>query len=170
MSDDRTEDEVAIEEDLDEEALVEDPDLEGGDDLDDADDLDDLGLDAELGPDLVEVVVEDDTVARVVEAPATAKPDEVEDDEDVVDLDEELHPDDVETPLDALLEEKTAAAKMEDDEEELEEEEPESDDRADGPTRIVPRRPGEFLCSSCFLVLPRNQLQDEERMLCRDCA
>jgi Domain of unknown function (DUF4193) len=34
----------------------------------------------------------------------------------------------------------------------------------------VPRRPGEFLCSSCFLVLPRNQLADKERMLCRDCA
>jgi hypothetical protein len=64
----------------------------------------------------------------------------------------------------------TAAATLEDEEEEIEEEEPESDASPDGPTRIVPRRAGEFLCSSCFLVLPRNQLQDEERMLCRDCA
>ena len=49
-------------------------------------------------------------------------------------------------------------------------EEADAENPADGPTRIVPRRPGEFLCSSCFLVLPRHQLADEERMLCRDCA
>jgi hypothetical protein len=34
----------------------------------------------------------------------------------------------------------------------------------------LPRRPGEFLCASCFLVLPRSQLADAKRMLCRDCA
>ena len=72
--------------------------------------------------------------------------------------------------LDALLEEKTAAATMEDDEEDVEEDEPEGDDRGEGPAKIVPRRPGEFVCRSCFLVLPRHQLADEERMLCRDCA
>jgi hypothetical protein len=164
MSDDTYEDEASVdeealdEEDLDDDDLVDDEDLE-------AEDLDDLALD----PDIDDVVAEDETVARVVEAPAPAKGDD-EDDEDVLDLDEELHPDDVEAPLDALLQEKTAAATMEDEEEELEDEEPESDDRGDGPARIVPRRPGEFLCSSCFLVLPRNQLQDEERMLCRDCV
>ncbi len=76
----------------------------------------------------------------------------------------------MEAPLDALLQERTASAKLEDEEEELEEEEPDTDERGDGPTKIVPRRPGEFLCSSCFLVLPRNQLADEERMLCRDCV
>jgi hypothetical protein len=162
MSEDTFEDEASID-DLDEDELV-DGDLE--EDLEEDDGLDDLALDTDLGEDLV---AEDETVARVVEAPAPAKGDEDED-EDVLDLDEELHPDDVEAPLDALLQEKTAAATMEDEEEELEEEEPESDDRADGPARIVPRRPGEFLCSSCFLVLPRNQLADEERMLCRDCA
>jgi hypothetical protein len=164
MSDETFEDEASVdepelaEEDIDDDDLV-DEELEADDE-----DLDDLALDGDL-----EVVVEDETVARVVEPPVPAKGDD-EDDEDVVDLDEELHPDDVEAPLDALLQEKTAAAKMEDEEEELEDEEPESDDRVDGPARIVPRRPGEFLCSSCFLVLPRNQLQDEERMLCRDCA
>jgi hypothetical protein len=167
MSEETFEDEAAIDdEEIVDEDLVED-DLD--DDLDaDADavaDLDELAID----PDVDDVVVADETVARVVEPPAPAKGDDDED-EDVVDLDEELHPDDVEAPLDALLQEKTAAATMEDEEEELEDEEPESDDRADGPARIVPRRPGEFLCSSCFLVLPRNQLQDEERMLCRDCA
>jgi len=163
MSEDTFEDEASIADDLDEDELVDD---ELDENLDEDGDIDDLALDGELEEDLVE---EDQTVARVVEVPAPARGEE-EEDEDVLDLDEELHPDDVEAPLDALLQEKTAAATMEDEEEELEEEEPESDDRADGPARIVPRRPGEFLCSSCFLVLPRNQLADEERMLCRDCA
>jgi hypothetical protein len=168
MSEETFEEEASIDDaDLDEDELVdEEIDDEIDEDLDDAVEIDELSLEG----DLVEVVVtEDETVARVVEAPVPAKADE-EEDEDVLDLDEELHPDDVEAPLDALLEEKTAAATMADEEDELEDEEPESDDRADGPARIVPRRPGEFLCSSCFLVLPRNQLQDEERMLCRDCA
>jgi hypothetical protein len=164
MSDDTFEDEASIDgEEIDEEDLVDDELVD--DDLEsDDEDLDELALDGDL-----EEVVADETVARVVEVPAPAKGDD-EDDEEVVDLDEELHPDDVEAPLDALLQEKTAAATMADEEDELEDEEPESDDRGDGPARIVPRRPGEFLCSSCFIVLPRNQLQDEERMLCRDCA
>jgi hypothetical protein len=95
---------------------------------------------------------------------------EVEEDDDVLDLDEELHPDDVEEPLDVLLQERTASATLEDDEEEVDDEDADAEDRGEGPTRIVPRRPGEFLCSSCFLVLPRHQLADEERMLCRDCV
>ncbi len=69
-----------------------------------------------------------------------------------------------------LLQERTASATLEDDEDELEDDDADGDDRSDGPTKIVPRRPGEFLCSSCFLVLPRNQLADEKRQLCRDCA
>jgi hypothetical protein len=44
------------------------------------------------------------------------------------------------------------------------------DERGDTPTRIAPRRASEFLCQSCFLVLPRHQLADEARMICRDCA
>jgi len=147
-------DEDALEEDIDEDALVdEDEDL----DLDLVDDLDE-DLDTKpavlAGTDLEE------------------QPETDEDDEDsvVLDLDEELHPDDVEAPLDALLQERTASATLEDEDDELDDEETDVDDRGDTTTRIVPRRPGEFLCSSCFLVLPRNQLADEERMLCRDCA
>jgi hypothetical protein len=169
MTEETFEDEEQIDDaDLDEDALDDDPlAVDALDDDDDAaDPLGELAIEGDLD---VELVVEDETVARVVEAPPAPKSDD-EEDEDVVDLDEELHPDDVEAPLDALLQERTAAATLEDEEEEVEEEEPESDDRVEGPTRIVPRRPGEFLCSSCFLVLPRNQLQDEERMLCRDCA
>jgi hypothetical protein len=103
-------------------------------------------------------------------AKAAAKTATGEEDEDALDLDEEQHPDDVEEPLDVLLQERTAAATLEDDEEEAEEEEPDVDERGEGPTRIMPRRPGEFLCASCFLVLPRSQLADAKRMLCRDCA
>ena len=119
-----------------------------------------IDIDAELEPEI--------PVATVVAPEEAAKEEDEED--DVLDLDEELHPDDVEAPLDALLQERTASATLEDDEDEIEEEEGDADDRGEGPTRIVPRRPGEFLCSSCFLILPRNQLADEERMLCRDCA
>ena len=142
--------------------------------LDDEDvDVNDLENDLDLEND-ADLEVDDEAAdgeETVEEAPAPArKATRDEDDEDVLDLDEELHPDDVEAPLDALLQERTASAKLEDEEEELEEEEPDTDERGDGQTKIVPRRPGEFLCSSCFLVLPRNQLADEERMLCRDCV
>jgi hypothetical protein len=156
--------------DLDDEDLVEDEldedldeDTDGVDVLDD--DIDAVVVDVEA------VVAPATSNRRAVVTPAAAEEeDEDEEDDDVVDLDEELHPDDVEEPLDVLLQERTASATLEDDEEELEEEEVDLDDRGEGPTRIVPRRPGEFLCSSCFLVLPRNQLADEPRMLCRDCA
>jgi hypothetical protein len=174
MSEETFEEEASIDDgDLDEDALDGD-DLDAEEaDLDPDAELDDLAIEGEIDAD---VVVADETVASVVEAPPAppappaAAPKGDDDDDDVLDLDEELHPDDVEVPLDALLKEKTAAQKMEDEEEELEDDEPESDASADGPTRVVPRRVGEFLCSSCFLVLPRNQLADEERMLCRDCA
>jgi hypothetical protein len=163
MSDDEFEEEEV---ELDEDAIDEEV-LEEGEELDE-----DLALDDDAVIE-VEDGAEPAVVAAPVETPVPAdkavrEPDE--EDEDVLDLDEELHPDDVEAPLDALLQERTASATLEDEEEEVEEEEPEVDERGEVPTKIVPRRPGEFLCSSCFLVLPRNQLADEKRMLCRDCA
>ncbi len=88
-----------------------------------------------------------------------------EEDDDVVDLDEELHPDDVEEALDVVLRERTVAAGLEG-----EEDDDEPDEPGEGGTKIVPRRENEFLCRSCFLVLPRHQLADETRMICRDCA
>ena len=155
--------------DLDEEETeLDEPELEDADDLEEEDDLDDdLALDDDADEE------EDDTAAApevVVAEPAKAAAETTDEEEDVVDLDEELHPDDVEEPLDVLLQERTASATLEDEEEEAEEEEPDVDERGDGPARIVPRRPGEFLCASCFLVLPRSQLADSKRMLCRDCA
>ena len=166
MSDDEFEDEAVEEvgDDELEELEVIDEDLEEDLDLDDV-----LDVEIEVDP-LLAAVVDDDSIATPKPA-STLPTDEDEDDDDAaLDLDEELHPDDVEAPLDALLQERTASATLEDDEDELEDEEGDADDRGDGPTRIVPRRPGEFLCSSCFLVLPRHQLADEKRMLCRDCA
>jgi Domain of unknown function (DUF4193) len=161
MSDDEFDDEPDIdEEDLDD-ALID------GDVVDVVDDdalIDDD--DALIDDDIVAAIPDDP--AAIIEIPvATPIVEETdEEDDDVVDLDEELHPDDVEEALDVVLRERTAAAGLEDEEDE----EAEPDDRGEGGTKIVPRRPGEFLCSSCFLVLPRNQLADEAQMLCRDCV
>ena len=157
MSDDEFDDEPDIdEEDLDDDLIVED-----------VVDVDDDVLDDDVIDDDVVAAIPDDPAA-IVEVPVATPIVEESDDEDddVVDLDEELHPDDVEEALDVVLRERTAAAGLEDEEDE----EAEPDDRGEGGTKIVPRRPGEFLCSSCFLVLPRNQLADEAQMLCRDCV
>jgi len=162
MSDEEFEEEAEL--DIDEDVLEDEDELIGADDDDDlvddllVDDVDEL----EVSPEIPVPVITDDTAAVGAEV--------VEEDDDVVDLDEELHPDDVEEPLDVLLQERTASATLEDDEEEVEDDEDPGAEGGEGPTRILPRRPGEFLCSSCFLVLPRNQLADEARMLCRDCA
>lgn len=170
MSDDEFEDETDLEiDDKDLDAALEEVDLDDDALLaaDDEEDLLDLTLgdagdedDLELGPEVPVAVVTDDTGAETVE----------EDEDDVLDLDEELHPDDVEEPLDVLLQERTASATLEDDEEELEDEEGDVDDRGDVTTRIVPRRADEFLCQSCFLVLPLRRLADKERQFCDDCA
>jgi hypothetical protein len=158
MSDDEFDEEPDIDdEDLDDDLIVED-------DVDVDDVLDDDVIDDEEEA----VAAIPDDPAAIVEVPVATPIVEESDDEDddVVDLDEELHPDDVEEALDVVLRERTAAAGLEDEEDE----EAEPDDRGEGGTKIVPRRPGEFLCSSCFLVLPRNQLADEAQMLCRDCV
>ena len=160
MSDEEFEDDVP---ELDDDALDED-DLDVEDPLVDDADVVDL-----LDDDLVDAVPEVEIPVPVVTDDAAAAEEE-DDEEGVVDLDEELHPDDVEAPLDTLLQERTASATLEDDEEELEEEEGDGDDRADGPARIVPRRPDEFLCQSCFLLLPLRRLADPARQYCDDCA
>ncbi|HEX9505941.1 MAG TPA: DUF4193 family protein [Acidimicrobiia bacterium] len=148
LEDDLVEDDDPLDDDLVVEADVE------------ADDVDLLDDDLELSPEVPVAVVTDDTATET----------EDEEDEGVVDLEEELHPDDVEEPLDVLLQERTAVAALDDDEEDLEEEDADADDRVDGPTRIVPRRPDEFLCQSCFLLLPLRRLADKERQFCDDCA
>ncbi|HUI47906.1 MAG TPA: DUF4193 family protein [Acidimicrobiia bacterium] len=154
MSDDDFDDEPTLdEEDLDEDVL--DDDFADDDDV-----LVDDDLDEELETEIIDVVA----VPGVLVAPAEPAEDEEED--DVVDLDEELHPDDVEEALDVVLRERTVAAGLEEDDED----EDEPDDRGEAGTKIMPRRENEFLCKSCFLVLPLHQLADPKRMICRDCA
>jgi len=152
-------DEDALDDDLDDDLVIDD-DLVVDTDLLAVDPLAVIPL---VGGDLAVPAVTDGAIAG-------GEPAADDDDDEAIELEEELHPDDVETPLDALLQERTASVTIDDEEEDVEEEEPDVDDRGEGPTKIVPRRPGEFLCSSCFLVLPRNQLADEAKMLCRDCA
>ncbi len=154
----------------------EEPEDLADDDLETEDDVDDLVddvIDDVVADD--EIAVVDSTDPAVVEIPTGTKavdPDAPaeEDEEDVLDLDEELHPDDIEVPLDTLLQERTAKATLDEDEDEVDDYDEVPDERGDGTTKIVPRRPGEFLCQSCFLVLPKNQLADPVKMLCHDCA
>ena len=139
---------------LDEDDLLDEDD--DADDIDDIDDIDDL----------------DDAAVVVVDAPAgTAADAEGEEDEDdeTLDLEEELHPDDVEEPLDVLLLERTSSGLL-DEEEYDEEDEDDTDERAEPGSRIPPKRPGEFVCRSCFLVKHPSQLADNDRVLCTDCV
>lgn len=150
------------------------PELEDDLEVDDLEDEDDIDLEVDDDDDDLDVDVDgegDESADDAIEVPTSAVDLTTTDEEDdeIVDLDEELHPDDVEEPLDVLLLERTASGSLEDDEE-GDEEEVETDERGDGSGRILPRRPDEFLCSSCFLVLPRTQLADEAKMVCRDCA
>jgi hypothetical protein len=152
------------------------PDLDDEVDLDDDEDdeldldIDAVDVDDEDGDD-VDVEVDDEEPAASGGRTATRPSDEGSDDEedDVVDLEEELHPDDVEEPLDVLLHERTTSDRLEEDANELEDEELEPDDRGEGTARVVPRRDDEFLCRSCFLVKPLSQLARGETDLCRDC-
>ncbi len=122
----------------------------------------------------VDLLVDEDPVKAVavpkagVVAPIVEDGGDEEDDE-VVDLEEELHPDDVEEPLDVLLQERTKADRLNEDANDLEDDEPDADDRGEGTGRVVPRQADEFLCRSCFLVKPLSQLARGEKDLCRDC-
>ena len=127
---------------------------------------DEFGSDVDIDVDDVEDVLVDDSddVADVVT-------EETEDEEDeVVDLEEVLHPDDVEEPLDVLLLERTSSGLLDEEEYDEDEDDSEADDRSDPGSRIPPKRPGEFVCRSCFLVKHPSQLADPERMLCADCV
>ena len=142
---------------------VEEDELELEEDTDDGDLV--LDDDAEDDIDIEALITE--PVVPVVDAVVVPAEDEDEDDENL-DLEEELHPDDVEEPLDVLLAERTAAERIDEEEADLEDED-EPDNPAEGTGKIVPRRDDEFLCRSCFLVKPLSQLAKGEKDLCRDC-
>src|SRR5918994_3670221 len=144
MADEDTPDEVLDTEELEEEFVAEPEDLD-------------------------EALVVDDAVEPAPKPKAPATKGRRSDDEDEEEEDEDLDPDDVEADLDTILKDRIAAQPDEGDEED-EEEQPETDERGDGTGRIQPKRPGEFVCQSCFLVKHPSQLADPDQMLCTDCV
>jgi hypothetical protein len=154
LGDDEDEDFVAEPEDLDE-ALADDED----------DVVDDEEFD-ELADEDADEAVE---VEAAPKSKATATKTRRADDEDEEEEDDDVDPDDVEADLDTILKDRIAA-QPDDGEEEDDEEQPETDERGDGTGRIQPRRPGEFVCQSCFLVKHPSQLADPDLMLCTDCV
>lgn len=141
---------------------VEDLVLDDDDETDDVDVVDDVDLEA-LDPEPVGIAPD------IADPAAPAESGTDDDDDENLDLEEELHPDDVEEPLDVLLAERTTAERMDEEEAELEDDDLEPDSPVDGGGKIVPRRDDEFLCRSCFLVKPLSQLAKGEKDLCRDC-
>jgi len=138
-------------EDLDEDVLEEDDEFAG---LSDDDEIADLEDEDEEADD------EAETPAGG-RRPAAAVVEDEDEDEDLV------TPDDVEADLDTILKDRMVAA---DDEPDEDEEELEVDDRGDPVDRIQPKRPGEFVCQSCFLVKHPTQLADADLQLCADCV
>jgi hypothetical protein len=147
------------------------PDLEEEVDLEDDDLVLEVDVVVEVEDD-VDLLDEEVPVKAVAGTKAAVVPVEEaaeEEDDEVVDLEEELHPDDIEEPLDVLLQERTKADRLNEDANDLEDDEPELDERGEGTARVVPRQADEFLCRSCFLVKPLSQLAPGEKDLCRDC-
>ncbi len=137
--------------DIDEDALADDDDLVVvDDDLVDDDDL------------VVAEVVDEEEEEPTEEPREKITDDEEDEDDDLVD------PDDVEADLDTILKDRIAAAEEEEDDEETEP--TDAEDRAGETGKIAPRRPGEFVCQSCFLVKAPSQLADGKRQLCVDCV
>lgn len=134
-------------------------------------DLDDA--EAELSDDefATPVLDDEDEDILVEDSAETLDEEEIEDEEDeTLDLEEELHPDDVEEPLDVLLLERTSSGLLDEDEYDEDDDDTDTDERADPGSRIPPKRPGEFVCRSCFLVKHPSQLADSARVLCADCV
>ncbi|MGH9069757.1 MAG: DUF4193 family protein [Acidimicrobiales bacterium] len=128
----------------------------GEDDLVDDDDLAD-----DNGDDDADDLVDDDADEPVVVlAPPAALASDDDDDDD----DEEPEDDDVEASLDVILKERLVVRQDDD------EDAPDTEDRSEGATKVLPKQPDEFVCQSCFLVKHPSQLADPVRGLCRDCV
>jgi hypothetical protein len=147
---------------------LEDEEQEGEEDLDDVvvDDIDDE----------LDILGEEDLVEDEDEESAEA---EEEDDEVVEDEDEadEVVDDSDSTSLEELLAQRTASRQVSDDPDEDEDEDllalsSEARRKASPPkSKVTPlRNREEFVCKRCFLLKPKVQLADSERMLCRDCV
>jgi Domain of unknown function (DUF4193) len=138
--------------DLSEDDLDEDDMGLGEDDLGDDDLVDELGEDALVEDDILDVG------ATLV--PSVTGEDDADDDEDVLD------PDDVEASLDVILKERLVIEEIELDDDDT----PDSGDPSDSASVVIPKRPDEFVCQSCFLVKHPSQLADKQATLCRDCV
>ena len=159
-------DELPDDDALDEDELDAEPEEDLDEDLDDEDlevVLDDDLADDDLPADAEDDLGDDDEEEAPIEEPrAKVTDDEEEDDDDLVD------PDDVEADLDTILKDRIAAAEEEEDDEETEPTDAAA--RAGESGKIAPRRPGEFVCQSCFLVKSPAQLADAKAQLCVDCV
>jgi hypothetical protein len=155
---DVVEEAVEFDEELEDEEI--DPDDLDEDELEEDDELVELEPDDELETAEVGEETEEDEAEGTTKVRRPAS-EEDDDDEDLVD------PDDVEADLDTILKDRLVAAEEEADEDD---EEVEVDDRGDPVDRILPKRPGEFVCQSCFLVKHPSQLADARRQLCSDCV
>ena len=131
----------------------------------DAGDLDDADLD---DADLVDEDLVDDDIVDIEDL----GDDELIDD-DLVPIDEVIAGEEgveIDDVIVAPVPKKAASVEGDGDEEEDEDEGAvETDDRGDT-AKVRPRAAGEFLCMSCFLVMPQNQLADPKRQICRDCS
>ena len=146
---------------------LEDEEQEDEEDLDDVvvdeidDELDILGED-----DLVEDDDEESGEIEEEEGEAVA----VEDEDDTGDVVEDSDS----TSLEELLAQRTASRQVSDDPDEDEDLlalSSEARRKASPPKSITPiRNREEFVCKRCFLLKPKVQLADSERMLCRDCV
>jgi hypothetical protein len=117
--------------------------------------------DADLADDEIDV---DGGEADATAAPVPAVSSTTEEDDD--DDDDELDPDDVEASLDVILKDRLVIEDVEDDDDD----QPETDDRGEGNSVVVPKRPDEFVCQSCFMVKHPSQLANAKKSLCRDCV
>lgn len=108
-----------------------------------------------------------------IEFPVARPAKEAGDDED--DIDEDIvDPDDVEADLSVILKDRLATPDDDDDDEDAD---PEPEDRTLDPAdKIVAKRPGEFVCQSCFLVKHPSQRRnakgaiDAKGKFCMDCV
>ncbi|MGH2699490.1 MAG: DUF4193 family protein [Actinomycetota bacterium] len=155
--------------------IADEQDLERIEDEETEEDLVDEALVDELDEDVVDeidILDEDDDLEETSEEAETSEEEEAEeDDEDADDVAEDSNS----TSLDELLAQRTAARQGTDDSDDddafiaLSSEAARKESRTR--SKIAPlRNREEFVCKSCFLLKPKVQLADSERMLCRDCV
>jgi hypothetical protein len=137
-------------------------------------DLDDDVIVVDELDDELDILGEEDLADDDDEESPEVEEDEVgveeDEDEDVVDVSDS-------TSLEELLAQRTAARQVSDDLDEDEDEDfisltsDETRKKSPPKSKVTPlRNREEFVCKRCFLLKPKVQLADSERMLCRDCV